>query len=98
MLLCLSLAFLSFYGFPLNKNKIQIYKFIMLKVKLKAKGVIMENCLFCKIIKGEIPSTKIYEDEDMLIIKDIAPQAEIHYLLLLSDRLLSLQYDLEHLR
>ena len=42
----------------------------------------MENCLFCKIIKGEIPSTKIYEDEDVLMIKDIAPQAEIHYLLL----------------
>lgn len=42
----------------------------------------MENCIFCKIIKGEIPSTKIYEDDDMLIIKDVNPQAEIHYLLL----------------
>ena len=42
----------------------------------------MDNCIFCKIIKGEIPSTKIYEDEDMLIIKDVNPQAEIHYLLL----------------
>ena len=42
----------------------------------------MENCIFCKIIKGEIPSTKIYEDDDMLIIKDVNPQAQIHYLLL----------------
>jgi len=42
----------------------------------------MENCIFCKIIKGEIPSTKVYEDDDMLIIKDVNPQAKIHYLLL----------------
>ncbi len=42
----------------------------------------MENCIFCKIIKGEIPSTKVYEDDDMLIIKDINPQTKIHYLLL----------------
>ena len=40
------------------------------------------NCLFCKIIAGEIPSTKIFENDDMLIIKDINPQAKIHYLLL----------------
>ena len=42
----------------------------------------MENCLFCKIIAGEIPSTKVYEDEEMIIIKDIAPQAKIHLLLI----------------
>lgn len=42
----------------------------------------MDNCIFCKIIKGEIPSTKVYEDEDMLIIKDVNPQAPIHLLLL----------------
>ena len=41
----------------------------------------MENCLFCKIIKGEIPAAKVYEDDDMLIFKDIAPQAPIHLLL-----------------
>lgn len=38
----------------------------------------MENCVFCKIRKGEIPSTKLYEDEDFMIIKDIAPQAKVH--------------------
>ena len=42
----------------------------------------MDNCIFCKIIKGEIPSTKVYEDDDMVIIKDLAPQAPIHLLLL----------------
>ena len=40
----------------------------------------MENCLFCKIIAGEIPSTKVYEDDDMLIIKDIEPKAKNHFL------------------
>ncbi len=40
----------------------------------------MENCLFCKIIKGEIPATKMYEDENMIIIKDIDPKAKNHFL------------------
>ncbi|MBR2956511.1 MAG: histidine triad nucleotide-binding protein [Clostridia bacterium] len=42
----------------------------------------MENCIFCKIAKGDIPSTKLYEDNDMVIIKDINPQAPIHLLLI----------------
>lgn len=42
----------------------------------------MENCIFCKIIKGEIPSKKIYEDDEMIIICDIAPQKPIHYLMI----------------
>ena len=40
------------------------------------------DCIFCKIIKGEIPSTKLYEDDDMIIIKDIAPQMPVHYLMI----------------
>ncbi len=40
----------------------------------------MENCIFCKIIAGEIPSAKLYEDEEMIVIKDIDPKAKLHYL------------------
>lgn len=42
----------------------------------------MNDCIFCKIANGLIPSTKSYEDENMVIIKDINPQAKIHYLLI----------------
>ena len=38
----------------------------------------MEDCVFCKIRKGELPSSKLYEDDDFMIIKDINPQAKIH--------------------
>ena len=40
----------------------------------------MENCLFCKIINGEIPSSKVYEDEKCYAFKDINPQAPVHIL------------------
>lgn len=40
----------------------------------------MDNCLFCKIAKGEIPSTKVYEDDKVLAFKDIAPVAKTHVL------------------
>ena len=40
----------------------------------------MENCLFCKIIGGIIPSTKVYEDETVYAFRDINPQAPTHVL------------------
>ena len=40
----------------------------------------MENCLFCKIIGGAIPSTKVYEDETVYAFRDINPQAPTHVL------------------
>ncbi len=39
------------------------------------------DCLFCKIIAGEIPSAKVYEDEYVYAFKDIAPQAPVHILI-----------------
>ena len=38
----------------------------------------MENCIFCKIIDGRIPSTKVYEDEYCVAFRDIAPQMPVH--------------------
>ena len=42
----------------------------------------MDNCLFCKIIKGEIPSEKVYEDDEVLAFKDIHPVAPVHILVI----------------
>ena len=41
-----------------------------------------DDCLFCKIIKGEIPSTKVYEDEYVYAFNDINPAATIHILVI----------------
>lgn len=40
----------------------------------------MSNCLFCKIIGNEIPASRVYEDDHVLVIKDINPQAPVHLL------------------
>lgn len=42
----------------------------------------MNDCVFCKIINGDIPAERIYEDESCIIIKDIEPIAPIHYLMI----------------
>lgn len=42
----------------------------------------MEECIFCKIIRGEIPSNKVYEDDEILAFKDINPLAPVHILII----------------
>ena len=42
----------------------------------------MENCIFCKIINGEIPSDKVFENDDVLAFKDIHPVTPIHVLVI----------------
>ena len=42
----------------------------------------MEDCLFCKIAAGEIPAEKLYEDDELLAFRDIAPQAPVHFLVI----------------
>jgi diadenosine tetraphosphate (Ap4A) HIT family hydrolase len=42
----------------------------------------MSDCIFCKIIAGEIPAPRVYEDENMIVIKDISPQAPVHLLVI----------------
>lgn len=39
-----------------------------------------DDCIFCKIIKGDIPSNKIYEDNKLIVIEDVNPQAPVHLL------------------
>lgn len=42
----------------------------------------MEDCIFCKIVKGEIPSNKVYEDDEILAFYDINPVTPIHILVI----------------
>ena len=42
----------------------------------------MSDCLFCKIIAGEIPCKKLYEDDEMLAFPDINPKAPVHFLVI----------------
>ena len=50
------------------------------------------DCLFCKIIAGSIPSSKVYEDEDMFVFKDIHPAAPVHLLMVPKRHIASLAH------
>ena len=49
----------------------------------------MADCLFCKIVAGEIPSTKIYEDESVYAFADIDPQAPFHAIIVPKEHIAS---------
>lgn len=42
----------------------------------------MNDCIFCRIIAGEIPSERVYEDDKMIVIRDVAPAAPVHVLMI----------------
>jgi histidine triad (HIT) family protein len=42
----------------------------------------MENCIFCKILKGEIPAKMVFEDDTVVVIEDISPVAPLHLLII----------------
>ncbi|HRU38750.1 MAG TPA: histidine triad nucleotide-binding protein [Candidatus Goldiibacteriota bacterium] len=50
----------------------------------------MSDCLFCRILKGEIPSKKVYEDGDVYAFEDISPQAPMHVLVVPKKHIASL--------
>lgn len=50
-----------------------------------------EDCLFCKLVSGDIPSDKVYEDEYVLAFRDIRPQAPVHVLLIPKHHIASAQ-------
>ncbi len=49
-----------------------------------------DNCLFCKIARGEIPSRKVYEDDDVIAFHDINPVAPVHFMIVPKIHLVSL--------
>ena len=56
----------------------------------REKENIMSDCIFCKIIAGEIPSSKVYEDENVYAFRDISPQAPVHVLVVPKEHINSL--------
>jgi len=53
------------------------------------KGGDFMSCIFCKIVNGEIPSKKIYEDDKVLAFHDISPEAPVHFLVIPKDHIQS---------
>lgn len=49
----------------------------------------MDDCIFCKIAKGDIPSNKVYEDETVLAFYDVDPQAPVHVLIIPKEHIAS---------
>ena len=50
----------------------------------------MSDCIFCKIVRGEIPADKVYEDDEILAFRDIQPQRPVHVLVIPKKHIVSL--------
>jgi histidine triad (HIT) family protein len=50
------------------------------------------NCIFCRIVGGQIPSRKVFEDDELLVFHDIAPWAPVHFLIIPKEHIVTL-YD-----
>lgn len=55
-----------------------------------------DNCLFCKLVRGEIPSRKVYEDEHAFAFHDINPSAPVHFLIVPKQHIVNLIDGAEH--
>ena len=42
----------------------------------------LQDCIFCRIVRGEVPAKKVYEDADVLAFNDIHPQAQVHFMVI----------------
>ena len=57
----------------------------------------MSDCLFCRIVDGDIPADIVYKDEQVMVFRDIAPKAEVHLLMIPKGHLQSLnELNTEH--
>jgi histidine triad (HIT) family protein len=50
------------------------------------------SCIFCKIVAGQIPSKKVYEDEEILAFHDINPWAPVHFLVIPKEHIISMAH------
>lgn len=55
--------------------------------------MLQDDCIFCKIIKGDLPTTKVYEDENVLAFEDTNPQMPVHTLIVPKDHYVNLSDD-----
>lgn len=79
----------EFYPYPKYRYFIDFFRKLFYNINIEASASqIFESenrnmdCIFCKIINGDIPSNKVYEDEQILAFHDIAPQAPVHVIVI----------------
>lgn len=51
----------------------------------------MDDCIFCKIVSGALPADKVYEDEQVIVFRDLYPKAKVHLLLVPKEHVVSLR-------